>query len=96
MCIYVSIYGIVKIEIYSYNKEVYTLYTVVMFTYYILPKCAKTRAPKDEHCVLQCTYKSNNICDPISLDKLKNHTALLYITWGIIWDSKNERKESLR
>ena len=48
MCIYVSIYGIVKIEIYSYNKEVYTLYTVVMFTYYILPKCAKTRKPKDE------------------------------------------------
>ena len=52
MCIYVSIYAIVKIEIYSYNKEVNTMYTVVMFTYYILPKCAKTREPKDEHCVL--------------------------------------------
>ena len=21
----------------------------------VLPKCAKTREPKDEHCVLQCT-----------------------------------------
>ena len=52
MCIYVFVYGIEKIEIYSYNKEVNTLYTVVMFTYYILPKCAKTRQPEDEHCVL--------------------------------------------
>ena len=42
--------------------------------------CAKTREPKDEHCVLWCTYTSNNICDPMPLDKLKNHTALPYIT----------------
>ena len=33
-----------------------TLYTVVM-SFYILPKCAKTREPKDEHCVSQCTSK---------------------------------------
>ena len=23
---------------------------------FIPPKCAKTREPKDEHCVLRCTY----------------------------------------
>ena len=49
---------------------------------YILPKCAKTREPKDKHCVLQCTYTSYNIYDPIPPDNLKNHTALPYITWG--------------
>ena len=80
MCIYVFIYGIVKIEICSYNKEVNTLYTVVMFNYHILPKCAKTGKPEDEHCVSWCTYTSDNIHDPLPLDKLKNHTALLYIT----------------
>ena len=88
MCIYVFIYGIVKIEIHSHNKEVNTLYTVVMYTYYIPPKCGKTREPKDEHCVLWCTYTSDNICDPIPLDKLKNHTALPYITWELIQNSK--------
>ena len=89
MCIYVFIYGIVKIEIYSYNKEVNTLYTVVMFTYYILPKCVKTREPEDKHCVSWCIYTSNNICDPIPLDKLKNCTALPYITLYMVWP-KNE------
>ena len=69
---------------------------VVTFTYYILPKCAKTMEPKDEHCVSWCTYTSDNISDPIPLDKLKNCTALPYITWGLTWDSKNKRKESLR
>ena len=59
------IYGIVKVEIYSYNKEVNTLYTVVTFTYYILPKCAKTREPKEECCVSWCTYVRHNICNPI-------------------------------
>ena len=67
-----------------------------MFTYYILPKCAKTREPKDEHCVLQCTNVRDNIHDPIPLDKLKNHTTLPYITWGLIQDSKNKKKECLR
>ena len=56
MCIFVSMHGIVTIEIYSYNKEVNTLYTVVASPSYILPKCAKTREPKDECCVLWCTY----------------------------------------
>ena len=73
-------HGIVIIEIYSYNKKVNTLYTVVASPCYILPKCAKTREPKDEHCVLQCTYISYNIHDLITLDNLKNHTALPYIT----------------
>ena len=61
---------------------------------YILPKGAKTREPKDEHCVLCCTYKSYYICNPIPLDNPKNHTALPYITWGLIWDLKNETERS--
>ena len=72
------------IEIYSYNERVNTLYTVVMSASYILPKCVKTREPKDEHCVLWCTHISYNTCDPIPLDNLKNHTALPYIT-RTIW-----------
>ena len=44
--------------------------------------------PKDEHCVLQCTNTSKNICGPICLDKPKNHTTLTYITWGLIQDLK--------
>ena len=55
----------------------------------ILPKCVKTREPKDEHCVLQCT-QYNNIPDTVPLDKLKydsaNKPALLYIRWKLIWD----------
>ena len=41
---------------------------------YILPKCAKTREPKDKHCVLPCTYIGYYMHDPIPLDNLKNHT----------------------
>ena len=96
MCIYVSMHGIVVIEIYSYNKSVNTLYTVVVSLSNIPPKCANTRESKDEHCVLWCTHINYNIHNPIPLDNLKNHTALLYITWGLVWDSKNRRKESLR
>ena len=33
-----------------------TLYTVVA-SFYVPPKCAKTREPEDECCVLQCTSK---------------------------------------
>ena len=73
-------HGIVIIEICSYNERVNTLYTVVISPSYIPPKCAKTREPKDEHCVLQCTHINDNICDPIPLDNHKNHTALPYIT----------------
>ena len=96
MSIHVFIYGIVMIEIYIHNKEVTALYTVVTFTYHIPRKCAKTRKPKDEHFVLQYNYVRDNKHDPIPPDKLKNHTALPYITWGLIWDTKIKRKESLR
>ena len=78
-------HGIVIIGIYSNNKKVNTLYTLVVSHSYILPKCAKTREPEDEHCALQCTYISYNICNPIPLDNLReSHTALPYITWGLI------------
>ena len=75
-------HGIVIIEIYSYNKKVNTLYTVDASPSYILPKCATAREPKDEHCVSWCTHISHNICNPVPLDTLKNHTALPYITGG--------------
>ena len=47
------IYGIVIIEIYSCNKELYTL-KVTWFFSLILPKHAKTREPKDKCCALWC------------------------------------------
>ena len=72
------------------------MYTVVASLSYVLPKSAKTREPKDEHFVLWCPYKSNNIGDPIPLDNLKNPTALPYIAWGLIWDTKIRKEESLR
>ena len=53
------------------------MYTVVT-SLYIPPKCAKTREPEDEHCVLQYTCISYNIHNPISLNN-KSHTALPYI-----------------
>ena len=70
------------------------MYTVVVSLSYILPKCVKTREPKDEHCVSWCTYKSYYIHDPIPLENPKNHTALPYITWGLVWDLKNKIERS--
>ena len=52
------LYGIVKIENYSYNKRVNILYTLVMLPSNIAPKFAETTEPEDECCVLQCTYTS--------------------------------------
>ena len=59
---------------------------------YIPPKCAKTREPKDEHCVSWCTYKSYYIHDPIPLDNSKNHTTQMYITWAPIPDLKIKKE----
>ena len=47
-------YGIVKIGIYSHNKGKYFVCNCHVISY-VLPKCVKTREPKDKHCVLQCT-----------------------------------------
>ena len=68
------------------------MYTVVTSLSHIPPKCVKTREPKDEHCVSWCTHKSYYIHDPIPLGNPKNHTALPYITWGLIQDL-NIKKE---
>ena len=52
-----DVYGILKIEKYSNNKGKKFL-SMSHIIPPILPKCAKTREPKDEHCVSQCTqYK---------------------------------------
>ena len=32
------------------------------FVSLILPKCAKTREPEDEHCVLWCTFVYATLC----------------------------------
>ena len=72
-------HGIIIIEIYSYNKRVNMLYTVVASPSYIPPKCAKTREPKDEHCISWCTHISYNVCDPIPLDNLnKPHSTTMH------------------
>ena len=78
-------HDIVITEIHSYNKRVNTLYTVVASPFYILPKCSMTREPEDEHYVLWCIHISYNICDPIPLDNLKNHTALPLHNTGTRW-----------
>ena len=83
---------IVMIEIFGNNKKVNTLCTVIASHSYILPKCANTMEPKDEHCVLKCTYISYHICDPIPLDNLKNHTSLPYITWAHPGSQKYDRE----
>ena len=57
------------------------MYTVLVSLSYILPKCAKSKEPEDEHCVSWCMYISYHIHDPIPLDNPKNHTALPYITF---------------
>ena len=51
-----------------------------MVSVFILPKCAKTREPKDKHYVSWCTY--TYICDTLPLENSKTHlhTALPYIT----------------
>ena len=49
-----DIYGIVKVEYSSYKKGEYFV-PISHIIILILPKCAKTREPEDEHCVLQCT-----------------------------------------
>ena len=66
-------HGTVIIEMYNYNERVNTLYKVVVSLSYMLPKHVKTREPKDECCVSQCTHISYNTCDPIPLDNLKTH-----------------------
>ena len=47
-----DIYGIVKVEYSSCNKGEHFVSINYVITL-ILPKCVKTRGPKDEHCVLQ-------------------------------------------
>ena len=61
----------------------------------IPPKHVKTREPEDEHCVLQCTYIYISNTLPLDNPKIYSHLALLYITWGLIWDSKIKKKKSL-
>ena len=74
------------------NKELYTYYITYLFLLYCL-SMQRCREPEDEHCVLQCTFTCNTL--PLDNSKTCSHPALLYITWGLIWDSKIKKKESL-
>ena len=49
-----DIYGIVKVEYNSYNKDEYFVSISHIITLKP-PKCVKTREPEDEHCVSWCT-----------------------------------------
>ena len=40
-----------------------------------------------------CTFMCNTL--PLDNSKTYSHPALLYITWGFIWDSKIKKMESL-
>ena len=51
-----DIYGIVKVEYYSYNIGEYIIHISHIITL-IPPKCAKTGEPEDECCVLWCTQQ---------------------------------------
>ena len=49
-----DVYGIVKVEKYSFNQgEYFVLESHIIPS--IPPKCVKIREPKDKHCVSQCT-----------------------------------------
>ena len=49
-----DVYGIVKIEKYSCNKDEHFVFESCVIPS-ILYKHVKTREPKDEQCILQCT-----------------------------------------
>ena len=50
-----DVYGIVKVEIYGcYKGEHFVFESGIIPS--IPPKHVKTRKPKDEHCVSQCTW----------------------------------------
>ena len=70
---HLCIYGIVKVEYYSYNKGEYFVSVGCIITL-IPPKCVKNREPKDEQCVLSVhsiSTMTKYIHDTIPLDKLK-------------------------
>ena len=48
-----DIHGIVNVEYCSYNKGEYFV-SIGHVIILMLPKCVKTREPKDEHCVSWC------------------------------------------
>ena len=88
-------YGIIKIEIYSCNKELYT-YKVAWFSLSYCLSVQRLENPKMSivyHGAPTYIY----ICDTLPLDNPKTHShlALPYITWGLIWDFKIQKKESL-
>ena len=51
-----NIYGIVKVEYSSYNTGEYFVSISHIITL-IPPKCVKTREPKNECCISQCTQE---------------------------------------
>ena len=82
------LYGIVKVEAYSHNKGEYFVYIYVTFC--LIYHLSEQRLGNPKTSIVYCSapIQVKNIHDPIPLDKSKDHTALLYITWRLIWDLK--------
>ena len=75
-------YGIVIIEIYSCNKELYT-YKVAWFSLLYCLSMQRLENPKTN--IVYCGAPTHTyICDTLPLDnpKIYSHLALLYITIG--------------
>ena len=87
-----TIYGIVIIEVYSCNKELYLLNTVALYPslFWLTPK--ERRTQRQALCI--AVHLHIHICDTLPLDnsKIHLHTALQYITWGLIPDLKIKKE----
>ena len=86
------IYGIVIIGIESCNKELYLSNTVALYPSLFQLTLEKKRAQRQALCI--AVHLHPHICDTLPLDnpKIHSHTALLYITWGLIWDLKIKKE----
>ena len=86
-----TIYGIVIIEIYSHNKELYLLNTVALYPslFWLTPKKEnpKMRVVYHGAPTYIYIYIYIYICNTLPLDNLKIHLHIAqpYITWGLIW-----------
>ena len=86
------IYGIVIMEIYSYNKELYTYKVAYSFPIYHLSMC---RLENLKMSVVYCGAPIYMLHLTPDNSKTHSHSALPYMTWGLLWDSKIKKKESI-
>ena len=74
------------------NKELYLLNTVALYPslFWLTPK--EKRTQRQVLCIV--VHLHIYICDTLPIDnpKIYLHTALLYITWGLIQDFKIKKE----